>query len=249
VVSHSAAPKAKGIISITYWTISILAVVIFVLLPYLHLERFSATFRNAVFATIIGLFFGKLIIGIFLLLDDLRRIFQWASGKLFFSQTEGEDMQDENRISRSVFLSWLGIAAGSGLFGSLIYGFSNKYNYQVKKIALQFPNLPAAFKGLRVIHISDIHSGSFNNKAAVEKGIDKILSLQPDLILFTGDLVNNKAGEMDSYIHSFSKLKAPMGVYSVLGNHDYGDYVKWDSEADKAENLQQLIQVHAGCGP
>jgi predicted MPP superfamily phosphohydrolase len=248
VVSHSASPKAKGIISITYWTISILAVVIFVLLPYLHLERFSATFRNAVFATIIGLFFGKLIIGIFLLLDDLRRIFQWASGKLFFSQTEGEDMQDENRISRSVFLSWLGIAAGSGLFGSLIYGFSNKYNYQVKKIALQFPNLPAAFKGLRVIHISDIHSGSFNNKAAVEKGIDKILSLQPDLILFTGDLVNNKAGEMDSYIHSFSKLKAPMGVYSVLGNHDYGDYVKWDSEADKAENLQQLIQVHAGMG-
>jgi len=157
-------------------------------------------------------------------------------------------LQEGNGISRSVFLSWLGLAAGGGLFGSLIYGFSNKYNYQVKRIPLKFPHLPSAFKGMKIVQISDVHSGSFTDKKAVQKGIQKILSLNPDMIVFTGDLVNNKAEEMIPYIDIFSQLKAPMGVYSVLGNHDYGDYVKWENKAQRDQNLDDLKQTHAKMG-
>ena len=94
-------------------------------------------------------------------------------------------------ISRSTFLTWMGIVAGGGLFGTFINGLGNKYNYQIKRIKLAFDNLPPAFKGFKIVQISDIHSGSFSNKAAVNRGVDKILNENPDLILFTGDLVNN----------------------------------------------------------
>ena len=157
-------------------------------------------------------------------------------------------MQEGNRISRSVFLSWLGLAVGGGLFGSLVYGFSNKYNYNVKRVPLAYKNLPSAFKGLKIIHISDVHSGSFTDKSKVQQGIDKILQLKPDLILFTGDLVNNKADEMTDYVDVFRQLKAPLGVYSVLGNHDYGDYVQWGSAEEKVANLAQVKQTHAALG-
>ncbi|MBL7763774.1 MAG: metallophosphoesterase, partial [Chitinophagaceae bacterium] len=169
-------------------------------------------------------------------------------GKLFFSNTEGEQIAEADKISRSSFLSWAGMIVGSGLFGSLIYGFSNKYNYQVKRLQLAFNNLPQSFKGLKIVHISDIHSGSFNNKHAVELGVKKILDEKPDIILFTGDLVNDAAYEMTNYIELFSKLNAPMGVYSTLGNHDYGDYVNWNSAEEKKANLDRLKQIHGEMG-
>jgi predicted MPP superfamily phosphohydrolase len=200
------------------------------------------------FAFVIALFFGKLITAVFLLIDDIRRGIQWVAGKVFFNNTEGADLQEGGGISRSVFLSWLGLAVGGGLFGSLVYGFSNKYNYNVRRVPLSFPNLPAAFRGLRIIQISDVHSGSFTNKAAVQHGIDKILGLKPDLILFTGDLVNNTADEMTDYIDVFSRLKAPLGVFSVLGNHDYGDYVQWSGPEEKRANLERVKQTHKQMG-
>jgi predicted MPP superfamily phosphohydrolase len=170
------------------------------------------------------------------LVDDLRRGLQWLFSK--FSIPEKETAKETNGISRSAFLSWAGMIAGSGLFGNLIYGFANKYRYQLVKQKLQFDNLPAAFKGLRVIQISDIHSGSFNNKKAVLKGVEKIMNEKPDLILFTGDLVNNVANEMDDYIEVFEKLQAQLGVYSILGNHDYGDYVHWENSEQKLPILK-----------
>ena len=99
--------------------------------------------------------------------------------------------------------------AGAGLFGSLIYGFGNKYRYQLKRFKLSYANLPTAFKGLKIVHISDIHSGSFTDKQAVMRGVETILAEKPDLILFTGDLVNNTADEMEEYMDVFDKLKAP----------------------------------------
>jgi predicted MPP superfamily phosphohydrolase len=137
---------------------------------------------------------------------------------------------------------------GGGLFGSLIYGFSNKYNYQLRRLQLSFEKLPAAFKGLKVVHISDIHSGSFTDKHAVKKGVEKILNEKPDLILFTGDLVNDRSHEMDGFMDIFRELKAPMGVYSILGNHDYGDYTQWKSPEEKQANLELLKKVHADLG-
>jgi predicted MPP superfamily phosphohydrolase len=137
---------------------------------------------------------------------------------------------------------------GGGLFGTLIYGFGNKYNYEVKRIKLNYDNLPLAFKGLKIVHISDIHSGSFTDKKAVMKGVDKIIKEKPDLILFTGDLVNNHADEMIDYMDVFNKLNAPLGVYSTLGNHDYGDYIAWENEEDKKANLEKLKQTHSSLG-
>jgi predicted MPP superfamily phosphohydrolase len=248
VVTFQVSPKARTIIFIVYWSLSILALLILLLLPVLNLEKYSPALRSIVFAVVIALFFGKLITALFLLIDDMRRLIQWASGKIFFSNTEGEQIQEGDGISRSVFLNWLGLAAGGGLFGSLIYGFSNKYNYQVKKVPLTFPNLPAAFRGMKIVQISDVHSGSFTDKVAVEKGIQKILSLQPDMILFTGDLVNNKAEEMQPFKDLFSQLKAPLGVFSVLGNHDYGDYVQWENRQQRDQNLADLKNTHAQMG-
>lgn len=247
-VSHSASGRTRTIIYSSYWTLSVLAIVILLLLPYLHFDKQMKFIRTTLFALIAGLFFAKLIAALFFLIDDIRRGIQWVAGKLFFAKTEGEDMQSGEGISRSVFLSWAGMIAGSGLFGSLIYGFGNKYRYQVKRVKLSYNNLPAAFKGLKVVQISDIHSGSFTNKKAVMKGVQKILNEKPDLILFTGDLVNNVAEEMNDYMDVFDKLKAPLGVYSTLGNHDYGDYVHWDSVEEKKANLEKLKQVHAKLG-
>lgn len=248
VVSQSAAVKVRSIIFISYWSLSILALLTFVLLPFLHLENFSKGLRSVVFATLAALFFAKFAAAVFLLVDDIRRGLQWVAGKVFFSNTEGERLQEGETITRSVFLSWIGLAAGSGILASLIHGFFNKYDYHVRKVPISFSKLPQAFKGLRIVQISDIHSGSFNNKAAVKKGVEKILALKPDLILFTGDLVNNRSDEMEDYLDVFSQVKAPLGVFSTLGNHDYGDYEQWESLAKKAENLNRLKAIHGEMG-
>ena len=248
MVSSSASPKTKTIIYTIYWAISILAIIGFLIFVLTDPDFLPKKLRTYLFATIVGLFIGKLISVIFFLVDDIRRLIQWVTGKLFFSNTEGEQLT-EGGISRSAFLSWLGLAAGGTLFGTLVYGFSNKYNYEVRKIKMSFDNLPASFKGLKIVHISDVHSGSFTNKAAVARGVKKIMDAQPDLILFSGDLVNDRATEMKDYMDLFSKMKAPMGVYSTFGNHDYGDYVSWPHEGvSKNQNLINLAKVHADLG-
>lgn len=247
-VTQNAGSKTKSVINILFWTLSILTVIGFLLFVFTEQNFFGKKVRTYLFATIIGLFLAKLTAIIFFIADDLRRIIQWAAGKLFFSNTEGDNMGGDG-ISRSVFLSWIGLAAGTTLFGSLVYGFSNKYNYNVKRLKLAFDNLPDVFKGLKVVHISDIHSGSFSNLLAVEHGVQMILDQKPDVIFFTGDLVNDKATEMMPLMNIFSKLKAPMGVYSTLGNHDYGDYVQWPVEGlSKTQNLDNLKNVHAQLG-
>ena len=248
VVVHPASSRAKTIFFYSYWIISVAAIIVLLILPYLHLESQVKMVRTTIFAVIAGLFFAKLVAALFFLIDDIRRGIQWTAGKLFFQNSEGENLQQGERISRSVFLSWAGMLAGGGLFGTLIYGFGNKYKYQLTRIPLAFSNLPAAFKGLKIVQISDIHSGSFTDKAAVQKGIQKIMREKPDLILFTGDLVNNTADEMKEYMDVFDKLEAPLGVFSVLGNHDYGDYAPWGSDAEKKANLDRVKQIHHELG-
>jgi uncharacterized protein len=249
-VSQSASPKTKTIIYTVYWALTALAIAGFVLFIFTEQPFLGKKVRTYLFATIIGLFLAKITASVFFLIDDIRRGVQWGALKLFSNSGPGavSDFGSEG-ISRSAFLNWLGLATGTTLFGSLLYGFSNKYNYNVKKIQLAFDNLPASFKGLKIVHISDIHSGSFTNKNAVLHGIEKILAQEPDLILFTGDLVNDRANEMEEYMDVFGKLKAPMGVYSTFGNHDYGDYVSWPHNGvSKEQNLENLKKVHAGLG-
>jgi uncharacterized protein len=247
-VAQSLSPKTKTIIYTIFWGITILAVIGYLLFIYTEQSYLGRKTRTYLFSIIIGLFIAKMVALVFFLVDDLRRGIQYISGKLFFNNTDVDSMND-NGISRSVFLSWLGIAAGSTLFGTLLYGFSNQYKYQIKKVKLAFDNLPISFKGLKIVHISDVHSGSFMDKKAVQHGVDMIMEQHADLILFTGDLVNDKATEMKDYMDVFSQLKAPMGVFSTLGNHDYGDYVKWPIEGvSKTQNLINLQKVHADLG-
>lgn len=240
-------PRLRLAIFVLYWMLAAACLAVLIMLPYLNYENWPKAVRTYTFATVVGLFFSKLVASIVFAIDDIRRGCMWVIGKLF-SNPSVEIAQAAEGITRSTFLSWLGLALGGGLFGTLVYGFGNKYRYQLTRIKLNYPNLPAAFKGLRIVHISDIHSGSFTDKKAVEKGVEKILKEQPDLILFTGDLVNDRSDEMNDYMDLFSRLKAPMGVFSTLGNHDYGDYVRWDSEAAKATNLERLKTIHAELG-
>jgi uncharacterized protein len=239
--------KVKIAIYSIYWIVSALAITMMILLPYLNYANWPKAVRTYVFAILIGLFFSKLIAAIFFLLDDARRGLMWVMGKIF--PGFGVKFVDEDGvISRSAFLSWLGVVVGGGLFSTLVYGFSNKYDYHVKNVRLKFANLPQSFKGLRVVQISDVHSGSFTDKDAVKRGVDMIMKHTPDLILFTGDLVNDRATEMQDYMDIFNTLSAPLGVFSTLGNHDYGDYVQWDSAEAKRKNLEDLKQVHHNLG-
>ena len=247
-VSQSASPKTKTIIYAIYWTLSALVIVTFLIFMFTDHNFLGKRFRTYLFATAIGLFLSKIIIVVFLFVDDIRRLIQWVAGRVSKPYYIEDAVKGEG-ITRSVFLSWLGLAAGGTLFGSFLYGFSNKYNYNVKRIQLAYDNLPAAFKGLKIVHISDIHSGSFTDKKAVAHGVEKILNEKADLILFTGDIVNDRAIEMEEYMDVFNKLKAPLGVYSTLGNHDYGDYTDWPyNGVSKEQNLENLKKVHADLG-
>jgi predicted MPP superfamily phosphohydrolase len=247
-VSQQGSDRGRQAIYVTYWLVSFFTIATMLSFPYLQFLQTSKIFRNYVFAILIGLFLAKLIGSLFFVADDIRRGALVLMNKIFplsGAQYMGPEGQG---IPRSTFLSWLGLGLGGTLFGTLLFGFGNKYNYQVKKIKLSFKNLPGAFKGMRMVHISDIHSGSFQDIRAVNKGIDLILKQQPDLIVFTGDLVNDRATEMEPYQNSFGRLTAPLGVFSTLGNHDYGDYVQWSTAQAKIDNLEALKKVHANMG-
>eukprot|EP01136_Pigoraptor_vietnamica_P035795 Opistho-1_new@9301 len=154
-----------------------------------------------------------------------------------------------NLPSRNLFWMEFGICIFILTIGLFIYGIlRGKYAYRVIKHQLYFDDLPAEFDGFTIAQISDVHAGSFTNPKAVQKGIEMINQQKADLFVFTGDLVNNKAEEIKPWIGHFSQIKAPYGQFSVLGNHDYGDYVKWSSEAEKEKNLRQLKQYHGELG-
>jgi len=126
--------------------------------------------------------------------------------------------------------------------------FKGKYDYKLHRHTVYFDDLPDAFDGFTITQLSDIHSGSFDNTEAMQRGIDLAMAQKSDLFVFTGDLVNNVAEEIEPYMDRFSKLKAPYGQGSILGNHDYGDYIHWDSLQQKAANLIKLKQYHRELG-
>jgi len=251
-ITQGSSPRWRTVIFSLHWGIAGLAILTFLVSPYLHLQ--NRHFTNYLTTILLGLYIAKLLAAVFLLVDDIRRLIQWGLTRTATRPTPntdtgtGANTGTDASLSRSVFLSWLGVGVGSSVYGALLYGFSNKYNYKIKRIKLAFDNLPASFKGLKIVQISDIHSGSLANPAAVNKGVDMVLAERPDLILFTGDLVNNTAEEMKDYQHIFSRLEAPMGVYSTLGNHDYGDYIWWETVERKKANLDQLKAIEQAMG-
>lgn len=207
--------------------------------------------RNLIVATVMGIVVGKLLILLVMLLDEVRRLMLWLIS-LFYSgghsATDQLNTTGQQGIPRSVFLKRFALLLGGlSLFG-FAYGVSNRYHYRIRRVPLKNPKIPAAFQGLKIVQLSDIHAGSFDNPEAVAHGIELAMQENPDLILITGDLVNNKAAEIEPYKEIFSRLQAPLGVYSILGNHDYGDYEQWPSAAAKAQNLEDLKQHQADMG-
>jgi predicted MPP superfamily phosphohydrolase len=151
--------------------------------------------------------------------------------------------------ARRKFVTEAAILVAAIPFSGFLYAmFKGKYDYRIHREILYFDDLPDAFDGFTITQISDIHSGSFDNAEAVQRGIDLANAQKSDLFVFTGDLVNNAAWEIEPYINRFKQLKAPYGQFSILGNHDYGDYIQWNSEAEKAANLDKLKQHHEALG-
>jgi predicted MPP superfamily phosphohydrolase len=242
VITQGSTPRWRIIIFSLHWGIAGLAIASFLAGPFLHFK--NERVNSYLFTILLGLYIAKALAAVFLLIDDIRRLIQWGIARAASRPAP----EAGTGISRSAFLSWLGVGVGSSVYGALLYGFSNKYNYKIHRVKLAFANLPASFKGLKIVQLSDIHSGSLNNPGAVSKGIDRVLAEKPDLILFTGDLVNNSAPEMREYQQIFSRLQAPMGVYSTLGNHDYGDYMWWETVELKKANLDKLIAIEKEMG-
>lgn len=186
---------------------------------------------------------SKSFIGFSLLAEDMVRFFHY----LYQIATGGSSVASMS--GRRKFVSQLALAASSIPIAGIIYGvLYGKYNYRVEKLQLKFKDLPTKFDGYKILQISDIHVGSFDDKEKVAYGIDLINKQKADLVLFTGDMVNNIADEMQDWKELFSKIKAPDGVFSVLGNHDYGDYYKWDRAEQKKENLKKLETIQAEIG-
>ena len=184
----------------------------------------------------------KIIILLVMFAEDITRIFL----KLVSFVLPGETMTFPGRRE---FVSKLALGLASVPFAGFIYGMiQGRYNYKVLKYELSFENLPKAFDGFTITQISDIHSGSFTNKEKIQYGVDLINKQKSDLLLFTGDIVNNKFDEMLPWIDMFKTLEAASGKFSILGNHDYGDYVEWKSNEDKKANFQAVKDLHPKIG-
>lgn len=184
----------------------------------------------------------KLVIVIMLFGEDIFRGI--VKGISMISSSETHPL-----AGRRKFISQLALGIATIPFASFIYGIiQGKYNYKVLKYQLSFKDLPEAFDGFTITQISDIHSGSFTNAEKIQYGVDLINEQNSDVILFTGDIVNNKADEMDNWIDMFSKLNAKEGKFSILGNHDYGDYMDWKNPEEKINNFQSVKDVHKKIG-
>ena len=197
---------------------------------------------SMVFAFVLLLVVPKLIIIIGLTAEDLGRVITGIVKKA--GGNEGSFLP-----SRRKFISNTLLVLAAIPFTGILHGvFRGKYKYRVIRKKLFFDDLPAGFEGFTLTQISDVHSGSFDNRKEVERAIEMINKQGSDLMVFTGDLVNNKATEIEPWKEVFEKVSAPMGKFSILGNHDYGDYIEWPSRAEKIQNLKDLEQHHADMG-
>jgi predicted MPP superfamily phosphohydrolase len=190
----------------------------------------------------IALLSGQLVMILVLFFEDLSRI---ALSVYHFFATEQKIQLPERRK----FFSQVALALGAIPFSSLLYGmYQGRYNYRVLKYTLTYPSLPDSFDGFQITQISDLHCGSFDHPEKVAYGMELINQQKSDLLLFTGDLVNNKSSEARPWVDLVANIEAPYGKFSVLGNHDYGDYSSWESEAAKQKNMEEMYQTHKDMG-
>jgi predicted MPP superfamily phosphohydrolase len=245
LVIRNFTPGTQRVIGSAYWAFTILTLVAYVGMQLLPPDYFSRTTRTFVIAFIAIPYLSKLLAVFILLIDDIRRFFQWIFRFFFPSVAVPAPQTGEPTIPRSEFLATTAVVAGAGLMGTFAFGIlSGAHDYRIRKVRVALKNLPKAFDGIKIAQLSDIHTGSFFNKIAVKGGVEMLMKEKPDIAFFTGDLVNDRASELKDYINIFDKVKAPLGVHSVLGNHDYGDYFQWGSQEAKNRNLADLKRGH-----
>ncbi len=231
--------KQKRTVAILYWTLTLLWITVFTGL-YLG-KLYFTTAPIKIFLVLYYLqLFAKVVWAPFILLSDISRIYYWLKRSFFANPNpikNNQKVADENTgISRLKFLEYTGVGVTTAMTGAGLYGIAKgAHDYEIVKRDLPIHNLPSEFVGLKIVQFSDIHSGSFWNRDAVVRGVEMVNNLGADLIFFTGDLVNDFSTEFDKWQDVFSQIKAPLGVYSILGNHDYGDYHPWP---DKLENIK-----------
>jgi predicted MPP superfamily phosphohydrolase len=244
-------PRTKRLFAIGWWSYSTFLIFgvfvsIFITIPSAYLG-----IRSVILVAFFLTLACKIVFLPFLVIDDLRRLV--LKGKKIVAKRDPEEPNKpstDEPISRSAFLVKAGLITAAVPLTSLTWGIATgAYDYKVIRKPLILPNLPSAFEGMKLGQISDVHSGSFYNPRAVRGGVEMLLAEKPDVIFFTGDLVNDMAIEMRDYQDIFAKVKAPLGVYSSLGNHDYGDYhFGKEASPEKARNLQDVIKTHERMG-
>jgi predicted MPP superfamily phosphohydrolase len=240
--AFKAVSKSK-IVRYSFLLVSIAAYVYFLItmLTYSRSNGQTPQFQMAM-GLLLTVSIPKLVIIMLLFGED---IYRWVL-KLISAISNSET---KPLVGRRKFVSQLAIGLAAIPFAAFIYGIiQGKYNYKVIKYQLAFDDLPEAFDGYTITQISDIHSGSFTNKEKIQYGVDLINQQKSDIMLFTGDIVNNKADEMDDWLAVFDKLEAKEGKYSILGNHDYGDYMDWKNPQDKINNFQKVKDIHKKIG-
>jgi predicted MPP superfamily phosphohydrolase len=231
---------------IVYWGFTAVTIILLLVFILSNPENLSSVVRNFMITFMFANLFFKLIFGLFLVIDDLTRLVRWVYA--YFATPEVIAETGEG-ISRLKFLSVIGVTVAGLPFISMLYGvLVGAHDYTVRKIKIKIPHLPESFNGFKIVQLSDIHAGSFVSKSLVEKGVEMAKGLNPDVVFFTGDLVNNVSTEIDPYMDLFASIKAPYGVMAVLGNHDYGDYVTWDSAEKKRNNVLALIEKEKKMG-
>lgn len=234
-----------------YWLVS-LGIIFLIFAAFILLPRNQGP-TNSWVKILAGAFIllaiPKLVFTIFLLTEDIARM-GIASWRYFSEMFNHQQASNTWHIpGRRKFISQVGLLVAAIPFGAVLHGIvAGRYNFKIKDIMLHFKNLPKAFDGFVITQLSDFHIGSFGNRSEVIKGVNMARNIGGDVILFTGDLVNNMAVEAEPWIDVLKTLKAPSGVYSTFGNHDYGDYVEWDSQEQKANNLKRLAEIHKESG-
>lgn len=223
------------------------AIAVFGLMLYLRFSQYGTVTFSFMVSFVFMTYTAKLVGLIFVFIDDFRRVIKWFFDRKR-TRREREKMAGK-RIPRSQFLARTAVVAATLPIATMSFGIvSGAYDYRIRRRRVYLPNLPKAFEGMKIGQLSDIHSGSFFDKKAVEGGVNLLLKEKPDVVFFTGDLVNNETKEVREYFDIFSKVKADMGVYSTLGNHDYGDYKRWPSVAAKRQNLRDMVEAHQRLG-
>jgi uncharacterized protein len=248
-------PRTRRIIHWAYWIINTALVAtmasFFLFMSSSGGKGFPRSFMTF-FGVFILFFVPKLVFALFLLGEDVYRLLRSVVAGIRNMTASGPGDKMELFESRRRFISTVAVAAAAVPFLGILHGMaSGKFRFRVRRESVFFPDLPDAFDGFTITQLSDIHVGSFDperDRADIRRGIALANEQNSDLFVFTGDLVNNIAKEMDPWIDEFRQLKGKHGQFSILGNHDYGDYVPWDSRAEKDANMQQLFATHASLG-